>query len=195
MRSYSLFYILLKALIKESITYAVIAPKLELILVDTTRIAKAESLLSALREAVEGLAVRPLITKIDVSTTLTSWAHNQQAYNGFTILEDCQLEDCLDTKGIIRCKNHGLSNEIILDHLKSGMLVTSLSLNWRDKLSFVLDKRLGIKRIKFDDIILEEASKEGADDAAEQFDMSFILMIFTLSEFIPELIQALGSNR
>ena len=72
--------------------------------------------------------------------------------------------------------------------------VTQLSLAWQDKLSFVLDDKLTIKRLRFEDVLQEQAEQDGGDDALAQQDASFVLMMMTLVEFLPELFTALGGE-
>lgn len=174
--------------------YAVIAPKLGLVCIDSTSTAKAEELLSTLREALGSLAIRPISVKQAPSATLTGWVKSPITTNGFTILEDCELRDTHEDGGVIRCKRQDLSSEEIQNHLLSGKVVTQLALAWQDKLSFVLDDKMSIKRIKFEDLLLDEADKEGGDDAAAEFDASFTLMMLTFAEFIPALLEALGGE-
>lgn len=175
-------------------TYAAIAPKLGLIFVDTTSTSRAEELLSTLREALGTLPLRPLTVKLAPTATLTDWVTKQTATQGLQILEECELRDTHEDGGIIRCKRQDLTSDEIQQHLKAGKLVTQLALAWQDKLTFVLDDKVAIKRLKFEDLLLEEADKEGGDDAASQFDATFILMMLTLAEFIPSLLEALGGE-
>ena len=72
--------------------------------------------------------------------------------------------------------------------------MTQLALNWEEKLSFVLDDKLAIKRLKFEDLLQEQAEQDGGDEAAGQFDASFNLMMLTLAEFLPQLMQSLGGE-
>ncbi|UYZ83850.1 recombination-associated protein RdgC [Entomomonas sp. E2T0] len=183
-----------RAFSRKKVIYAAIAPKLGLILVDSTSTSKAEELLSTLREALGSLPVRPVTVKVAPSATLTDWIKTQKSAQGFQVLEDCELRDTHEDGGIIRCKRQDLTSEEIQIHLKSGKVVTQLALTWQDKLSFILDDKFAIKRIKFEDLLLEEADKEGGDDAASQFDATFILMMLTFTEFVPALLEALGGE-
>ena len=91
-------------------------------------------------------------------------------------------------------KREDLASEEIQNHLAAGKLVTQLTLAWHDKLSFLIDDKLTIKRLRFEDLLLDQAEEDGGDDAASQFDASFILMMMTFVEFIPELLEALGGE-
>ncbi|MFD1261350.1 recombination-associated protein RdgC [Entomomonas asaccharolytica] len=183
-----------RAFSRKKVIYAAIAPKLGLILVDSTSTSKAEELLSTLREALGSLPIRPVTVKVAPSATLTDWIKTQKSAQGFQVLEDCELRDTHEDGGVVRCKRQDLTSEEIQIHLKSGKVVTQLALAWQDKLSFILDDKFAIKRIKFEDLLLEEADKVGGDDAVSQFDATFTLMMLTFAEFLPALLQALGGE-
>lgn len=183
-----------RAFVRKSATFAAIAPKQGLILVDSASAKKAEDLLSTLREALGSLPVRPLSVKVAPSATLTEWLKNQRAADGFFVLDECELRDTHEDGGIVRCKRQDLAGEEIALHLSTGKQVTQLSLAWQDKLSFVLDEKLTIKRLRFEDLLQEQAAQDGGDDALAQQDASFTLMMMTLVEFLPQLFEALGGE-
>jgi recombination associated protein RdgC len=93
---------------------------------------------------------------------------------------------------VIRCKNQDLSAAEIVNHLKTGMHVSKLALNWQQRVEFVLDEKLTVKRLRFSDIVQEQASDAQADDAAAQFDVDFSIMSLELSGFIKALTEAFG---
>jgi recombination associated protein RdgC len=183
-----------RAFIRRSATFAAIAPKLGLILVNTASPKRAEDLLSTLREAIGSLPVRPLTVKVAPTATLTDWVKTQQAAEHFTVLDECELRDTQEDGGIIRCKRQDLTSEEIQLHLSAGKQVTQLSLAWQDKLSFVLDDKTIIKRLRFEDLLQDQAEQDGGDDALGQQDASFTLMMLTFGEFLPQLFEALGGE-
>lgn len=183
-----------RAFVRRSATFAAIAPKLGLILVDSASAKKAEDLLSTLREVLGSLPVRPLAVKMAPTATLTDWVKTQQAAPDFFVLDECELRDVNEDGGVVRCKRQDLTSEEIQLHLSSGKLVTQLSLAWQDKLSFVLDDKLVIKRLRFEDLLQDQAAQDGGDDDLGQQDASFTLMMLTLSDFLPALFEALGGE-
>ncbi|MGQ7815263.1 recombination-associated protein RdgC [Metapseudomonas furukawaii] len=183
-----------RAFIRKSATFAAIAPAQGLILVDASSPKRAEDLLSTLREAIGSLPVRPASVKIAPTATLTQWVKTQEAATDFYVLDECELRDTDEDGGVVRCKRQDLTSDEIQLHLSSGKLVTQLSLAWQDKLSFILDDKLVIKRLRFEDLLQEKAEQDGGDDALSQLDASFTLMMLTLVEFIPQLFEALGGE-
>ncbi|MDG1580273.1 recombination-associated protein RdgC [Pseudomonas sp. GOM6] len=183
-----------RAFVRRSATFAAIAPKLGLILVDSASAKKAEDLLSTLREVLGSLPVRPLAVKMAPTATLTDWVKTQQAAPDFFVLDECELRDVNEDGGVVRCKRQDLTSEEIQLHLSSGKLVTQLSLAWQDKLSFVLDDKLVIKRLRFEDLLQDQAAQDGGDDDLGQQDASFTLMMLTFCDFLPALVEALGGE-
>ncbi|SDI87461.1 recombination associated protein RdgC [Pseudomonas flavescens] len=183
-----------RAFIRKSATFAAIAPAQGLIIVNASSPKRAEDLLSTLREAIGSLPVRPLTVKIAPSATMTDWVKAQQAAADFHVLDECELRDSHEDGGIVRCKRQDLTGEEVQLHMSSGKQVTQLSLAWQDKLSFVLDDKLVVKRLKFEDLLQEQAEQDGGDDDLSQQDASFTLMMLTLIEFLPSLFEALGGE-
>ncbi len=183
-----------RAFIRMSATFAAIARAQGLILVDAASPKRAEDLLSTLREVLGSLPVRPLNVKIAPSATLTQWLQSQQASHGLHVLDECELRDTQEDGGIVRIKRHDLASEEVQQHLATGKIVTKLSLAWEDKLSLLIDDKLALKRLRFEDLLQDQAAEEGGDDALGQQDASFTLMMLTFMEFIPQLIEALGGE-
>jgi len=183
-----------RAFIRRSMIFAAIAPRLGMILVNSASAKRAEDLLSTLREVMGSLPVRPATVKIAPTATMTDWVKSQQAAEGFYVLDECELRDTAEDGGIVRCKRQDLTGEEIQLHLSTGKVVTQLALAWQDKLSFVLDDKMVIKRLKFEELLQEQAEQDGGDEAAQQFEASFLLMMMTFSEFLPVLFEALGGE-
>ena len=58
----------------------------------------------------------------------------------------------------------------------------------------MLDDKLTVKRLRFADIVQEQASDSAADDAAAQFDVDFAIMALELTGFIKALTAAFGGT-
>ena len=184
-----------RAFTRRKATYAAIMPAEGLIIVDTASPKQAEELLSTLREVLGSLPVRPITTKIGITATLTDWIRAQQPAQDFWISDDALLRDT-DEQGSITAKHQDLTSEEIQQHLAAGKCVAKLALAWQDKLSFVLDEGLVIRRLRFDDLLQEKALDDAGKDADEltQQDASFVLQMLTFQSFIPALIDALGGE-
>ena len=186
------FSLLPKAFVRSSLQYAYISPRDQLLVVDAASTKRAEDLLQDLRDTLGSLSVIPLVSKHQPIDVMTRWVSSGQCDTGFELGEEGELRDNTDISSVIRCKNQDLSSAEIVNHLKTGMHVSKLALNWQQRLEFVLDEKLVVKRLRFADIVQEQASEAEADDVATQFDVDFAIMALELSAFIKELTAAFG---
>jgi recombination associated protein RdgC len=132
------------------------------------------------------------VSKHQPIDVMTRWVSSGQCDSGFELGEEGELRDNNDISSVIRCKNQDLGSAEIVNHLKTGMHVSKLALNWQQRLEFVLDEKLVVKRLRFADIVQEQASDIEAEDAAAQFDVDFSIMALELSGFIEALTAAFG---
>ena len=183
-----------RAFVRRRQTRAAIDSQSGLIFVDASSWSVAEDLLSTLRECLGSLPVRPLGVKVAPSATFTEWMKSQHASNGLQLLDRAVMRDTHEDGGKIAATRQDLGSDEIQGHLAAGKLVTMLSLAWSDKLSFVLDEKLAIKQLRFEDLLHEQAEQDGGDDALAQQGASFVLMMLTFREFVPALIEALGGE-
>jgi recombination associated protein RdgC len=72
--------------------------------------------------------------------------------------------------------------------------VSKLALTWQQRIECLLDEKLTIKRLRFADVIQEQASEMEADDVATRFDVDFSIMALELSGFIKALVSAFGGE-
>jgi recombination associated protein RdgC len=186
------FDLLPKAFVRSSLQYAYISPRDQLLVVDAASAKRAEELLQLLRDALGSLSVIPLASKHQPIDVMTRWINGGQGEPGFEPGEECELRDNADISSVIRCKNQDLSSTEIISHLKTGMHVSKLALNWQQRLEFVLDEKLTVKRLRFSDVVQEQASDVEAEDAAARFDVDFSIMALELSRFTEALVSAFG---
>ena len=186
------FSLLPKAFVRSSLQFAYISPRDQLLVIDASSAKRAEDFLQALRDTLGSLSVIPLVPKHTPIDVMTGWVSSGQSESGFELGEEGELRDNADISSVIRCKNQDLSAIEIVNHLKTGMHISKLALNWQQRVEFVLDEKLTVKRLRFSDIVQEQASDTQADDVAAQFDVDFSIMSLELSGFIKALTEAFG---
>lgn len=189
-----IFSLLPKTLAKSSLDFAYIAPTHKWLIANAASSKRAEDLASGLREALGSFPAVPLGSHDAPVAAMTGWLREGAPPNPFTLGEECELQAPKDGR-IIRCKNQDLTADEILNHLHSGMVVSKLALTWNDAVHFILDDQLAIKRVKFEDKLIEQANDRHPESAAEQFDVDFAVMATELQQFILDLLQALGGQQ
>jgi recombination associated protein RdgC len=183
-----------RAFIRKSQIFAAIDLEKNLIIVNSASPKRAEDLLSTLREVIGSLPVRPVSVKIAPAATMTEWVKTQKAAEDFFVLDRGVFSDTHEDGGKISATRQDLTSEEIQLHLETGKIATQLSLAWQDKLGFVLDDKMTIKSLKFEDLLQDQAEQDGGDEALGQLDASFTLMMLTFQDFIPALLEALGGE-
>lgn len=182
------------AFVRNSHTLAAIDLKAGLILVNTSSANTAEDLLSTLREVIGTLPVRPLTVKVSPAASMTEWVKTEEAPTDIYVLDSALLRDTHEDGGTITARGQDLTSDEIKLHLSTGKVVTQLALAYADKLSFVLDDKMVIRRLRFESMLKDQADADGGDDADGQFASSFVLMMLTLNAFFGALVEALGGE-
>lgn len=189
-----IFDLLPKAFTFSRKVYAYIDPKGGWIIVDAASAKSAEDLLSLLRKALGSLPAVPLNTIDKPTFVMTQWLLNNQAPDDITIEDECELRAPEEAGGIIRCKRHDLALPEIKNHLDTGKVVIKLALNWADRLSFILDENLSVKRLRFLELIQDQVADIETDSEAAQFDVDFAIMSEELANFLPRLLALFGGE-
>lgn len=185
------FDLLPQAFTKASITHAYIAPNEKLIYINASSASKAEELINSIREALGSFAVIPLNGKNTTLQTMTSWLNEQHSPEQFSLGSECELMDFQDDS-TIKCKNHDLFADEIISHIHSGHSVKQVALNWQDKIQFMLNDKMAVKRIKFSDYFQEQLEGIETDSAMATFDADFSIMSAEFKSFVSDLIKAFG---
>ncbi len=185
-----MFELLPRAFVFSRKTYAYIDPKGGWLVVDSASAKKAEDLLSNLRKCLGSLPVVPPLTVTKPVITLTQWLFSDELPPADVNIEDeCELRAPEEAGGSIRCKRHDLSLPEIKNHLDTGKQVIKLAITWNDRISFIIDEQLGIKRLKFLELIQEQVSDTAAESEIERFDVDFSIMTLELANFLPRLLE------
>ncbi|MGR9085867.1 MAG: recombination-associated protein RdgC [Gammaproteobacteria bacterium] len=191
----TIFELLPKAFTFSRKTYAYIDPRGGWLIVDSAAAKTAEDLLGNLRKCLGTLPVVPISTVDKPGLTMTDWLLHGSQPDDIIIEDECELRSIEQEGGIIRCKRHDLALPEIKNHLDCGKHVIKLAVNWADRISFVIDEHLGIKRLRFLDLIQDQVADIDASDEAELFDADFSIMSLELSNFLPRLVELFGGEQ
>ncbi|WP_078119312.1 recombination-associated protein RdgC [Thiosocius teredinicola] len=180
-----------RAFTRSSHLYAYIDPKDGWIVIDSGTAKKAEELLSTLRETLGSLRAKPLAVQRSPAKTLTQWLEKKPARE-FVLGDECELKEPVDNGGVMRGKRIDVASAEVKSHLDTGMMVAKLAVDWQERISCLLCDDLGIRRLRFLDLVMEQAAEVDADDALARFDADFALMSMELANFLPAVVDAFG---
>lgn len=179
-----------RAFTKSQRIYAYIDPVNHLVLVDNASVKKAEELMSLLRKSLGSLKAIPLDINQAPASVFTNWLTGTVP-SDFLLGDECELKEPIENGSILRCRYQDLQSDEITQHIRSGKQVVKLGVEWGERLSCVLADDLSIKRLRFLNVMQDEADVS-SDDALARFDSEFALMSLELSRFINRLVEIFG---
>ena len=183
-----------RAFTKSTRTEAVFDTKRGFLLINNATTAKAENLLTKLREALGGLEATLPNTKQSLSSLMTNWLLQGHCEGGFELDSDCELKGVGDVVPVVKVSKQDLTADEVVQHVKNGKTVTHLGLVWRGQIAFILTQDFTLKRIQYLDSLQEEAENNG-DDAASLMFASQILMTEGISLMLEELVTYLDGYK
>jgi len=176
-------------------TYAYIDRERGWLVVDSASSRRTDDLTSMLRSTIGELPIVFPATRDNPSVVMTQWLAESAAPADITIEQECELRSVDEEGGIVRCRRQDLAVPEIQQHLAAGKQAMRLALRWEDRLSFTLDDRLIVRRLRFLEAVQERAGDIETDDAAQRFDADFSIMSLELAEFLPRLLELFGGER
>ncbi len=149
---------------------------------------EAEMLTEDLRSLLGTLPIRPLQTESAPQQVMTDWLANDRFPNDLEPGEEAVFDDPQTEGAEVRCKRQDLKSPEMRGHIKAGKRLRRLAFTWDGRLAGVLDADLSIKRLKFMDLVHNDADDREAESPAERFDADFVIMTAELGRFLPRLM-------
>ena len=182
-----------RAFTRRSMTRAWIDPDKRLLVVDAAAPAKAEELVATLRDTISGFSAHLIETEKSPSVSMGAWLMFGEAPGRFNIENDLELQSVDDAKSIVRYVRHPLDGKEVQKHISGGKVPTKLGLSWNDRVAFILNADMQIKRVQFLDMVKDRAEQQG-EAVDEQFDIDFAIMSGELGPMLSDLIDELGGE-
>jgi recombination associated protein RdgC len=187
-----------RALSRQRSTRAWIDPQGGWCVVDAASAGKAEELIETLRDTLGSFAVQFLQTQRSPHTSMAAWLTHGSAPGRLALDQDLTLMTADGTKSTVRYTRHALDLREIRSHLEAGKYPAQLGLSWNDRVAFMLNEKLAIKRVQFLDLEpdsdLQQEAAPAAVDPVEKFDADFALMTGELGQLLAEILEALGGE-
>ncbi|XZG71461.1 recombination-associated protein RdgC [Chitinibacteraceae bacterium HSL-7] len=164
-----------------------------LVIVDNATAARAERVLSAIRDALGSLPARLIQTHTSPRVAMTNWVQAADA-GEFDLGQDAELKMPGDDGAVVRLVRHALTAEEVQQHLSGGKEVTKLGLMYRDRVAFQLTEKMEIKRFSMLDQLADDMKNADAFDQAALFDSGLTLLVGEIRSLTPLLIAALDGE-
>ncbi|MEO7938382.1 MAG: recombination-associated protein RdgC [Burkholderiaceae bacterium] len=182
------------AFTKQSSTLVWIDPKAARLVLDAGSQAKADEAMTALVNAVDGLAVQLIDTTTAPAAAMAEWLSTQEAPAGFSVDRECELKAADESRAVVRYTRHALDTDEVRQHIALGKMPTRLAMTWNDRVSFVLTEGLQLKKLALLDGVLDNKAQAPGDRKDDDFDTDVALVTGELRQLLPELIAGLGGE-
>lgn len=162
------------------------------LVLDTASPKVAEVALTQLRHALGSFPALPLAPDMPPRLFMTEWLAQDSLPPDLEFGDECELRDPAGG-AIAKCSRQQMENREVKEHLRSGKQVFRLGLVYRDRLSFVLDESLVIRKLRFLDLVMERM--EDCEDAASELRARTALMVGELRALLATLAAIFGVQR
>ncbi len=183
-----------RALSRSRQGYAYLDPVAGWLVVDSASPRGVEEITGMLRKTLDTLPVAPPRVRQSPTAVMTAWLAEGAAPAEFALGDSCELREDEEAGGIVRCRGQDLTGAEIRSHLHAGKQVTRLGLSWDERVGFVLDETLVIRRLQFFDVVRESLRDTATDSAEAVFDAEFALMTGELTIWLPRLLELFGGE-
>jgi recombination associated protein RdgC len=174
--------------------YAYVDSVVGWLVVDSASSRGVEEITGFLRKTLDTLAIAPLEVRKPVAAVMTAWLTEGRAPAEFALGDVCELREAGETGGVVRCRGQDLTGDEIRAHLEAGKQVTQLGLIWNERIAFVLDEALVVRRLRFLDVVKETLRDSRTDSPEAVFDAEFALMTGELALLLPRLLELFGGE-
>ncbi|MCI0667685.1 MAG: recombination-associated protein RdgC [Methylococcaceae bacterium] len=188
------FELLPRALSFSRRTYAYIDPKGGWLVVDSGSSGTTDEFTALLRRSLGSLPIKPPKTRENPASVLTRWLSEKTTPLDITLENECDLRAGDQEKNIVRCKGQDLFSREIQAHLDAGKECVKMALTWAERFTFTVDEDLNIKRLRFLDLIQEQAEEIDTRGKADLFDAHFAIMSLELAGFLPRFLELFGGE-
>jgi recombination associated protein RdgC len=163
--------------------------KASLLAIEAGSQSRADTAVTMLVRAIEGLAITLIATTTHPQTAMSGWLTSQEWPEEFGPGREVELRAADESRSVVKFARHSLETDEIRSHIAQGKLPTKLAMQWNDRVDFVLTDGMALKKIDFLDVVFENGKDEGSG-----FDADVAIMAGELSRLIPALVEAMGGE-
>lgn len=178
-----------KALLRSERTRGFLLRSESVLVIDAASPTKTERFVEFLRASLGKLDVSTLEYRRPVGD-LINRIFLGDALPGIALGRECRMQDPAEAKATVRFADMDLTDANVRKHVRDGMRLTHLGIEFNNIMSCVIDENGGLGKIRLVGVDASEASDE--EDPLTRFDAQLVLLSGTLRELLATLGKALG---
>lgn len=170
--------------------YGYIDNKNQLLVINSNSSKDIDLFVDLLRNSVKELDIDMIEIEFDITEVLTEWLQNKEAKEPFVLGDNCVLTDSIGgSKASL--SQQDLKTEEIEILINSGKKVSEVNLTWEERVSFSLNNKFQIKKIKPLSVIGELIKEELGEDEDEQtaHTASMLIMVSDFAQLLKDLCE------
>lgn len=178
-----------KALLRSDRTRGLFLLNENILAIDATSPVSIERFVELLRLAIGRIETAPLEYDRPIGELLIRLFLGD-SIPGIVVGRECRMQDPADSKASVRFVDMDLADATVRQHVRDGMRLTHLGIEFNSIMRCVVDENGGIGKIKLIGVSAEDAGDE--EDPLARFDAEFTLLTGTLRQLLAALGQAPG---
>jgi recombination associated protein RdgC len=178
-----------KALLRSERTRAFFLRSENVLVIDASSPTKTERVVEFLRASLGRLDVSTLEYRRPVGE-LIRHIFLGESVPGIAIGRECRMQDPADAKATVRFADMDLADANVRKHVRDGMRLTHLGIEFNNVMSCVIDENGGLGKIRLLGVDASEAGEE--EDPLARFDAQFVLLSGTVRSLLATLARALA---
>lgn len=170
--------------------YGYIDNKNQLLVINSNSSKDIDLYIDLLRNSVEELDIDLIEIDFDITEIMTEWLQNKNAKDPFVLGDNCVLIDSVSgSKASL--SQQDLTTEELDILINSGKKVSEVNLTWEERVSFSLNNKFQIKKIKPLSVIGELVKEEIGEDEDERtaYITSMLIMVADFSQLLKDLCE------
>ena len=183
-----------RAFSRFSTTSAYIDTQSGFLIVDSSSFNKAEELMSHLRKTLGTLPVLPVEVMEAPADVMSKWLLQNTCPAPLQVGEEAELVEPGEEGALVKFKRQPLDSDEVLAHLETGKQVTKLAMSFDERIEFVMNDDLTIKRVKFTELVTDENEEIGHEDPLARTDADFTLMCAEFRTLLETLLKSFGGE-
>ncbi len=175
-------------------THVWIDPVNHWLVIDAAAQNVADEILALLGETFTPFPALPVQTQIAPSGLMTQWLVESSDISPFQVEQDAELRAKQDQRAVIRYVRHELDQALIQEQIAQGMYCSRLGLSWADRIEFLLNENLELRRVAPLELLTDEQS-QAEYTPEEELSATFLLMCREYHALLTDLLTKLGGER
>ncbi len=172
-----------------------IDPKRKRVVVDAGSAGRASTAANCLIACGGQMNLAPLRTAMDPLMTMSAWVAAGEPPSCLTLDRDVELRGTEENPPVVRISGRDVDAEDVRDLIRQGMIVNSLAVTYKSRVSFTFTGAGALRQVKVLDVVMmDREPAPGTPEVTDAFDADVAILTGELCVLLDDLIAELGGQ-